>query len=65
MINPSTNSTQTPPKRKNDASGRYLRRWLPELQKLDAKYIHEPWAMSEDLMSRCVSVDNRGELAFP
>ena len=46
-------STTTP--RKNDASGRYLRKWLPELQKLDAKYVHEPWAMSEDLMSRCTS----------
>jgi len=45
--------------KKNDASGRYLRRWLPELQKLDAKYVHEPWAMSEDLMSRCGCVLGR------
>eukprot|EP00438_Fugacium_kawagutii_P029617 Skav202660 [mRNA] locus=scaffold1791:178401:204621:+ [translate_table: standard] len=40
---------------KNDPSGSYLRRWLPELQKLDAKYIHEPWAMTEELMTRCCS----------
>lgn len=45
--------------KKNDPSGDYLRRWLPELQKLDAKHIHEPWAMSEELMTRCGCVLGR------
>ncbi|CAK9000908.1 unnamed protein product [Durusdinium trenchii] len=39
--------------KKNDPSGEYLRKWLPELGKLDAKHIHEPWAMSEEMMNRC------------
>lgn len=26
-----------------DADGAYLRRWVPELAKLDAKYLHAPW----------------------
>ena len=50
--------------RKNDPSGEYLRRWLPELQKLDAKYIHEPWAMSEELMTRCFSTKIDGDPWF-
>lgn len=28
---------------KFDADGAYIRRWLPELARLDAKYIHSPW----------------------
>ncbi|MES1926936.1 deoxyribodipyrimidine photo-lyase [Salinisphaera sp. T31B1] len=27
-----------------DADGDYVRRWVPELAKLDAKHIHRPWA---------------------
>ncbi|MFN2427901.1 MAG: FAD-binding domain-containing protein, partial [Candidatus Binatia bacterium] len=30
--------------RKFDPDGEYLRRWLPELAGLDAKWIHEPHA---------------------
>ncbi|MDX1431591.1 MAG: deoxyribodipyrimidine photo-lyase [Gammaproteobacteria bacterium] len=29
--------------RKFDAEGAYLRRWLPELARVPAKWIHEPW----------------------
>jgi deoxyribodipyrimidine photo-lyase len=28
---------------KFDAAGEYVRRWVPELAKLDAKWIHAPW----------------------
>ncbi len=29
--------------RKFDADGRYLKRWLPELESLPAEYLHAPW----------------------
>ena len=32
--------------RKFDPDGDYLRTWLPELSKLDARGIHEPWTVS-------------------
>ena len=30
--------------KKFDANGDYVRRWVPELAKLDTAFIHEPWA---------------------
>lgn len=29
--------------KKNDKSGAYIRKWLPQLKKLPEKYIYEPW----------------------
>jgi len=29
--------------KKNDKSGQYIRKWLPQLKKLPDKYIYEPW----------------------
>ncbi len=31
--------------RKFDPAGNYIRRWIPELQDLPDKYIHQPWVM--------------------
>jgi deoxyribodipyrimidine photo-lyase len=30
--------------RKFDPEGRYVRHWVPELAKLESRYIHEPWS---------------------
>jgi deoxyribodipyrimidine photo-lyase len=40
IFNPITQS------RKFDPEGAYIRRWVPELAKLDAKAIHAPWEMT-------------------
>jgi deoxyribodipyrimidine photo-lyase len=34
---------------KFDPSGAYIRRWVPELQDVPDKWIHEPWKMPEAL----------------
>ena len=34
---------------KFDPNGDYIRRWVPELGHLDAKFIHEPYAKNPDL----------------
>ncbi len=36
--------------RKFDPDGRYVRHWVPELNDLPAKYLHEPWAAPEEIL---------------
>ncbi|MEM7535641.1 MAG: deoxyribodipyrimidine photo-lyase [Chloroflexota bacterium] len=42
--------------KKFDPTGDYVRRWVPELQRVEKKYIHEPWKMSplEQRTCQCV-----------
>eukprot|EP00929_Paragymnodinium_shiwhaense_P112512 TRINITY_DN80772_c0_g1_i1.p1 TRINITY_DN80772_c0_g1~~TRINITY_DN80772_c0_g1_i1.p1 ORF type:complete len:585 (-),score=120.36 TRINITY_DN80772_c0_g1_i1:99-1853(-) len=41
---------------KNDPSGEYIRKWVPELRNVEARFIHTPWEMSDEDMqaSSCV-----------
>lgn len=42
IFNPTTQA------KKFDPQGDYIRRWVPELQGVDNKHIHEPWRMSAE-----------------
>ncbi|CAE7933671.1 TOP3B [Symbiodinium necroappetens] len=37
----------------NDASGSYIKRWLPELANVDASFVHHPWTMTQEQMAKC------------
>ena len=37
---------------KFDPDGAYVRRWIPALEKLPAKYVHSPWTASEDILRK-------------
>ncbi len=41
---------------KFDPDGAYVRRWVPELQRVPTKYLHEPWTMprSEQTRAGCI-----------
>jgi len=45
LISPVQASTQDP-------SGEYVRRWVPELQRLPAKFIHRPWEAPTHLLQQ-------------
>jgi deoxyribodipyrimidine photo-lyase len=38
--------------RKFDTAGDYVRRFVPEIAELDARYIHAPWEASPDTLAR-------------
>lgn len=38
--------------KKFDAEGKYIKKYVPELKDVDAKYIHEPWEHSEILKEK-------------
>lgn len=37
---------------KFDPDGRYVKKWVPELQSMSAKHIHEPWAAPETTLKQ-------------
>jgi deoxyribodipyrimidine photo-lyase len=37
---------------KFDPKGKYVRRWVPELESLSAKDIHEPWNAGDAVLRR-------------
>ncbi len=37
--------------KKFDATGEYVRRWVPELEKLPVEFIHEPWVASMEVLA--------------
>ena len=37
---------------KFDPGGKYVRRWVPELERLEAPAIHSPWKASRDTLAR-------------
>lgn len=47
VFNPITQS------KRFDSAGNYIRRWLPELSCVPAKYIHTPWKMPLDVQQDC------------
>jgi len=36
-----------------DPDGIFIRTWLPELSRVDSKWIHTPWLMPEEEQRRC------------
>ncbi len=38
--------------KKFDPDGHFIRRWLPELEKVPVDYIHEPWLLPVDLQHK-------------
>ncbi len=45
IFNPVTQST------KFDSNGTYIRKWVPELSKLQNKWLHRPWEASTEILS--------------
>jgi deoxyribodipyrimidine photo-lyase len=45
--------------RKFDPHGAYVRRWLPELQGVPSRFIHEPWRMPLEVQQACGCVIGR------
>ncbi len=37
--------------KKNDPNGNYIRKWVPELARLPAKYIYEPWTANVSILN--------------
>ena len=38
--------------KKTDPEGKYIKKWLPVLEKFPAKYIYEPWAAPKHIQQQ-------------
>jgi deoxyribodipyrimidine photo-lyase len=38
--------------KKHDPEGRYVKRWLPELQAVPERFIHSPWRMPQQMQQQ-------------
>jgi deoxyribodipyrimidine photo-lyase len=45
--------------KRHDPRGEYVRRWIPELRDVPARFIHEPWKMPSGLQAECGCVVGR------
>mmetsp|Transcript_10996 Transcript_10996/g.25117 ORF Transcript_10996/g.25117 Transcript_10996/m.25117 type:complete len:773 (+) Transcript_10996:196-2514(+) len=49
-----------------DPSGKYLRRWLPQLAQLPSRYLHSPWEASPDVLRKAgVIIGTGGNANYP
>ncbi len=38
---------------KFDPEGNYIKKWLPQLRNIPAKFVHQPWQLSQEQLQKC------------